>query len=117
MDPFVARKAVNKAGQLAERLLPPRPRHPRRTGYLPFIPPSGAMLFHLLSKLYERTSAIITTDPSFSEWADVLGDPEMTMTSMDRSRTTATSSRPTMTASASGQAPPPPNPRKEKTMT
>lgn len=43
-------------------------------GYLPFNASGGALLFHLLTKLYERTSVIITTDLSFSEWATVFGD-------------------------------------------
>ena len=46
-------------------------------GYLPYSSSGGAMLFHLLSKLYERTSVIITTDLSFSEWAGVFGDPNI----------------------------------------
>ncbi len=77
-------KAQGKAGHIAGRLVHADLVILDELGDLPFSASGGALLFHLLSKLYERTSVAITTNLSFSEWPAVFGDAKMTTALLDR---------------------------------
>ena len=77
-------KREDKAGRIAQALLRLDLVILDELGYLPFSQAGGALLFHLLSKLYEHTRVLITTNLSFSQWSAVFGEAKITTALLDR---------------------------------
>ncbi|MEI7833485.1 MAG: IS21-like element helper ATPase IstB [bacterium] len=77
-------KLAGKGGKLAESLLRLDLVVLDELGYLPFAKSGGQLLFHLISKLYERTPLLITSNLVFSEWTQLFGDKNMTSALLDR---------------------------------
>ena len=53
-------------------------------GYIPFDPDAASLFFQLVSSRYEQSSLIVSSNKSFSQWAEIFGDAVAVEAMVDR---------------------------------